>query len=177
HNVRLIDEAMKHIEQQTCIKFIPKSNEQNYVHIFSGEGCYSHVGRIGGAQRLSLHAGCQNFGTVLHELLHAVGFYHAHNRSDRDKYLRIQWSNIVQKQRHNFRQLSAAENKLFFPNRFDYKSVMLYGPTAFSKDGRSITMSAVQRGVQFVPVREKHRLSREDVVAINLLYKCKRSRF
>ncbi|RWS10323.1 Astacin-like metalloprotease toxin [Dinothrombium tinctorium] len=174
HGRRLIDEAIAHIERQTCVKFVPRKDEKNYVFIFSGSGCYSHVGRIGGEQRLSLHPGCQNIGTVLHELLHAIGFYHAHNRSDRDKYLKIHWDNIQQSQRHNFRQLSSSENKLFFPNNFDYNSIMLYGPTAFSKDGYSITMSAKEQGARFVAVRQKHQLSREDVLAINYLYKCER---
>lgn len=165
----------KIISKLNSIQFHQTPHSKNqHQHSINLDRCYSHVGRIGGEQKLSLHAGCQNFGTVLHEILHAVGFYHAHNRSDRDKYLRIHWRNIQQVQQHNFKLLSPEENLLFFPNKFDFNSVMLYGPTAFSKDGRSITMSPHDPRTKFTPVRVKTKLSREDVIAINLLYKCKK---
>ena len=39
-----------------------------------GYGCYSHIGRIGGKQDLSLGDGCaRNVGTPLHEFMHALG--------------------------------------------------------------------------------------------------------
>ena len=42
-----------------------------------------------------LGPGCENKGTILHELLHLLGFYHEHNRADRDTYLRIYEQNIA----------------------------------------------------------------------------------
>ena len=54
------------------------------------------MGRIGGKQRLNLGLGCAGVGIALHELLHALGFLHEHNRPDRDNYVIINRANIIQ---------------------------------------------------------------------------------
>ena len=57
--------------------------------------CLSVIGKQGGRQVVYLGPGCENKGTILHELLHLLGFYHEHNRADRDTYLRIYEQNIA----------------------------------------------------------------------------------
>lgn len=42
--------------------------------------CWSYVGRIGGKQDISIGSGCGFKGTVIHEILHALGFFHEHTR-------------------------------------------------------------------------------------------------
>ena len=73
---------MKKIENQTgpnCIKFVERNNEANYVNIINKTGCWSHVGNANTAQDLSLGFGCVKQGTVMHELLHALGFVESIN--------------------------------------------------------------------------------------------------
>ncbi len=41
-------------------------------------------------------------GTVVHELMHAVGFYHEHSRYDRDKYVTVHFGNVKAGRQHNF---------------------------------------------------------------------------
>jgi len=46
-------------------------------------------------QQLNLQRnGCIWHGTIIHELLHALGFWHMQSATDRDKYVIIHWNNI-----------------------------------------------------------------------------------
>ena len=47
-----------------------------------------------GFQELSIDEGCETTDTILHEMFHAMGFYHEHSRPDRNNYVKILWENI-----------------------------------------------------------------------------------
>jgi Notch-like protein len=66
---------MEHIQQYTCVRFVDRSNQKDYVLIYNGNGCNSWLGRQGGGQYISLQQyGCLSQGTIVHELIHALGF-------------------------------------------------------------------------------------------------------
>ena len=70
-------------------------------HIFVIYRCWSYVGKVGGQQYMSLSDGCQLVNIILHEFMHAIGFFHEHSRRDRDRYIRVNWENIDQSKHFN----------------------------------------------------------------------------
>lgn len=116
------------------ISFIPRdNNEYSYVKIIKGSGCWSYVGQVTGVQELSLGTGCVGRGIIQHEFIHAIGFLHAHQRTDRDDYVEIRSQNIMNGAAGNFRK-ERYDSRYNTP--YDYKSVMHYRSTAFSENGR-----------------------------------------
>lgn len=163
-------EAMRKISSSTCITFEQRSSQNNYIRFFKGEGCYSHVGCTGGSQPLSLGKGCEFVGTIIHEILHALGFYHEQNRSDRDEYLEIYWNNIQKGMESQFTKLAPNQNRLL--TSFDHYSIMIYGEYSFSiKPGQLQTMKA-KSGTVIKDPYEKQDMTNSDKQRVNTLYKC-----
>ena len=60
--------------------------------------CASRVGRGGDkVQKLTIGSKALRckIGNIIHELGHAVGFFHEHSRPDRNKYVRVLRKNIL----------------------------------------------------------------------------------
>ncbi|XP_023238474.1 astacin-like metalloprotease toxin 5, partial [Centruroides sculpturatus] len=164
---RLIYDALSHYEKLTCIRFVHRTYERDYVMIYEGTGCHSYIGRKGGKQVLSLGRRCNHFPIVVHEFGHVVGLYHEHTRPDRDDYLIIHWNNI---QKGMETQFSKRNNSDFDTSvEFDYESIMLYGDKFFSKNGISKTMEG-KNGTKLELLQNKYGLSEHDVIKIKKLY-------
>ncbi|XP_078540685.1 uncharacterized protein LOC144826166 [Lissotriton helveticus] len=159
-------DAMSDFAKFTCIRFVTRTAEPNYLQIEPVDGCWSYVGKIGGRQQLSLAGECIWKGVIQHELNHALGFYHEHVRSDRDDYLTIMTENIAPEDLVNFNKENT--NNLGLP--YDYASVMHYGRYAYSnKRGQP---SMVPKPDPDVPIGQRDGLSKLDVSKINTLYQC-----
>jgi hypothetical protein len=73
--MKMIENQVKLFVETSCIKFIERKNETNWIDIFSGNACWSYRGYLGGKQLLSLKRyGCLHQESIIHELLHALGF-------------------------------------------------------------------------------------------------------
>ncbi|XP_072543061.1 hatching enzyme 1.2-like [Salminus brasiliensis] len=158
--------AMATFHSKTCIRFVARTTETDYLSIENRDGCYSPVGRSGGKQVVSLNRnGCVYHGIVQHELNHALGFYHEQTRSDRDRYVRINWENINPAMQYNFNK----ENTNNLNTPYDYSSVMHYGKTAFSINGLDSITPIPDASVK---IGQRVDLSAIDILRINTLYKC-----
>jgi hypothetical protein len=127
--------AMREWEAYTgFLKFVPRTDQPNYVVIQNEEDeCYSYVGMHGGPQPLNLAEGCY-YSTILHELGHAIGLRHEHQRFDRDEYMTINWKNIRFSGLSNFLKYSQTSYPILGP--YDPLSIMHYEDFDFSKNGK-----------------------------------------
>lgn len=100
-------------------------------------GCHSQVGFQDEVQDLNLQGhtigkGCMRKGTIIHEFIHALGFFHQQSAADRDDFVEIQWDNIEIGKKNNFIKHETSSS-FGFP--YDYNSVMHYSDKAFSSNG------------------------------------------
>uniref|UniRef100_A0A8C1VYT3 Metalloendopeptidase n=1 Tax=Cyprinus carpio TaxID=7962 RepID=A0A8C1VYT3_CYPCA len=153
------------IAAKTCIRFVLRRNQVDYISIENVLGCSSTVGRSGGKQQLSLSVnGCVSHGIIEHELIHSLGFHHEHTRSDRDQYVQINWQNIPEASAYNFQKKDT--NNLNTP--YDYSSIMHYGRTAFAIQYGKETITPIPN--PSVQIGQRTEMSNIDIQRINKLY-------
>ncbi len=138
--------ALRTIENATDnkIKFFEMDWEERYSggdHLYfkEGESCSSAIGRAvrrfqsdGGKHDINLNPEtCDRVGIIIHEICHAFGMWHEHNRQDRNKIVKVLWENIQEK-RHNFKKYKASQG--YDVGKYDFGSIMHYFNSAFGKD-------------------------------------------
>ncbi|XP_076031211.1 low choriolytic enzyme-like [Oratosquilla oratoria] len=158
--------VMKHITRMTCIVFKPRTKENNLLTIkSSSRGCWSS--RVGFSPNknvtVNLGNGCRRHGQTTHELVHALGFQHEHNRPDRDVYIDVLWEHV--ERRHPFRK----RKSFVTPGiPYDYSSVMHYGRYTFSTSKNQTLVPKMP----WVGKLGNNQLSELDVRRLNTHYSC-----
>lgn len=56
-----------------------------------------------GRQKMYVYESC-SLGNIIHEFLHALGFLHMHTAVERDEYVDINWGNIMERAKINFKK-------------------------------------------------------------------------
>lgn len=167
----MIMQAISTIENNSCLKFVEASSkDKNLIYFYTStrKGIYTNmVGRNPyGINKIHLQHLNFTDGDVLHEIMHCLGFYHEHCRSDRDNYLTILFHNMYYDSAIFDQYKKESRRNVININSFDYKSIMLYGSYAASEGGLPTMLKKDGQRVY----GQKRSLSAGDIEALNLLY-------
>ncbi|CAN8021706.1 unnamed protein product, partial [Ixodes persulcatus] len=173
----VILEAIQHWEEQTCLRF-RRAFLVNLWYInfrTDSQGCWSQVGmETLGAQDLNLGPGCEFTQVVIHELGHAVGFFHEQSRSDRDSSVLILWENVP---RDTYSQFTHTY-EINYDVPYDVTSVMQYSQSASCRSSQAFSPDPFEKNT--IVTLDPHmqlrmgnkQLSFRDRKLANLMYTC-----
>jgi len=163
--------AMRHWEQNTPFRFHERDGESDYIRFVHDDECKSPVGRQGGRQDIHL-SDCSS-GVTAHEIGHSIGFFHEQSRYDRDTFITVDLSNIIDAKKHNWARY--VESTPSGPARdgqdagdYDYGSIMHYGRRTSHTDwlidptGSDVVITTKPPGI---PIGQRDGLSRGDIDA------------
>lgn len=129
-----IEAAMIEIMSVSGVRFFELEGRpigRSSMRFRSGEGCSSFVGR---RPRLTTNVNlsfdrCRTATNwvIIHEILHGLGFWHEHQRTDRDDWVEVLEDNIRPGVMHNFDIVRRGDEL----TEYDHRSIMHYGPNAF----------------------------------------------
>lgn len=173
---KVILDGIELIQASTCIQFIERTDQANYISIVPRQGrCASYVGMQGEEQSIALDLyQCPNKGQVAHELMHAIGFFHEHSRPDREDYVDVKWDNIQTGARESF-ELKPDTVADTLGQKYDYESVMHYPEDSFSINPQKPTLVPKKNDVDPATLGKGYLedfLTPTDITKIKLLYKC-----
>ncbi len=123
HDVQRVSDAISRYHNQTPVRLVPKQPWHNDYVIFVNHPStsMSSLGKIGGVQQIHISTSA-GYGTVMHEIGHAIGLFHEHTRSDRDQFVQVDPSvaNNINYQKYDTNFLG------FDVGFFDFNSIMMY---------------------------------------------------
>lgn len=168
--------AMNHWTTNTSVRFVPRTNQTNYVHFQPRDGiCSSRVGMVNeGRQSINLDtAGRCGNGATIHEIAHAVGIWHEQSRNDRDNFVTIDFNNVPENRRHNFSkvgQFAGQGDDGVDTGSYDFGSIMHYSAYAFAIDRSKPTIIPKDSSIPLSSLGQRNGLSAGDLAAVAFMY-------
>ena len=151
------------------LTFTERTSQTNYIMVNDVAGLSggnSAVGMVGGQQQFNIGSTSWNRGTILHELGHALGLIHEHQRSDRDTFVTIDpsFTNDL-----NFIQIPTSTHT----GAYDFHSIMHYARDSFPPFGQD-DIVPLPAYLQFIDTMGRSHLdrwlSRADRAGIAAMY-------
>jgi Astacin (Peptidase family M12A) len=156
---------------------VPYKDQGSFVTFANkGDVCFAPVGRDDGENEILLptkleNPNCMAHGTILHEIMHSLGFDHLHTTPDRDYFIFINWDSIARKNRKNFK-VDPHQKVTDFGLGYDFDSVMHYDSKAFSKYKNEYAMEAFTGDKDTKKMGNIGSLSQGDIRRIRAMYNC-----
>lgn len=155
---RHIKEAMAMVRAVLPVRFYPRTaNDTNYVEFRRDTGVTSSsVGMRKEKQTIKLTKGRKK-GTITHEILHALGLYHEHNRLNRNEFVTIDDACI---KKGNYTIAFCKDRSAVNYGPYNYNSIMHYS------EGTCLTAidSTAKPG-------QRSRITETDIQAVRAIYK------
>lgn len=162
-----IDLAMKEIADSTGIQFKPRVAQPEYLRFVKSHLNNAFVGYFKDNVNQVNIEGIDRKNTVMHEILHALGLYHEHQRPDRDLYLTVDTDIVRESYKDAFKKLDISDYKDAGTD-FDYESIMLYSRGLGCVNGGDCITRA--DGTPLLRSEEKPGLSKGDAAVLRALY-------
>ena len=160
--------AMDQWEATSNIRFIPRTNQSNYIYIQNSTGNNSYVGMIGGKQELNMVSWEYTY-VIVHELGHALGLWHEQSRADRDSYIYVDFAEVQSGYANQFNIMSFASTV----GDYDFASVMHYHPYGFAKGNKPTIVVLPPNNLKWQNrIGETAYLSEWDAIGMWAAYPC-----
>lgn len=113
--------AMMELESVANVDFVPRGADADYLFIQDSTANNSFVGRQGGSQVVNIFNWNVRF-IMVHEFMHALGFWHEQQRSDRDQFVQVNLAAVQPGYADQFTPVASATPF----GAYDFDSVMHY---------------------------------------------------
>ncbi len=113
-----------------ALRFIPRTDETAYVYFTGRTDAGNNTSQVGYRPDKRVDINITTFWwngvwMVAHELGHVLGFYHEHQRWDRDNFVTIHYENIKEGRAHDYDWIPRAA-WITDVTPYDYRSIMHY---------------------------------------------------
>ncbi len=167
--VQYILDGLSILEQEVCLDFVPSltmSTTPCIVFAYNTEKNASPIG-MNSSKRNTIYLSSGGFtrSTVIHEVMHSLGFFHEQSRNDRDNYVIVYRENVEDGHWHNFQKVVDQGLEAMNLSPFDFDSIMIYDSNAFAIEG-TLTMTKLDGSY----ISRKTSLSNYDKAALNFIY-------